>query len=112
MLKPTWSSRRTEREAQRELERKANALKELGTKHLGGMDFGRALKFLSDALEYCPEMKELWSNRSHAYAMMHDHEHALADAEKAIRRVLARSRAAVSRSPKSLERRPARMMSA
>ena len=67
-----------------DLERKAIALKEMATKHLGGMDIGRALSFLTDAIAYCPKMKELYGNRSHAYEMLHDHENALADGEKAI----------------------------
>jgi len=56
----------------------------MATKHMNGMDLGRAIKFLTDAIEYTPKMAELWSNRSHAWEMMHDHEKALADALKAI----------------------------
>ena len=67
-----------------ERERKANELKNLANKHLGGMDMGRALSFLTDAIKLCPEKRELWSNRSHAYEMLHDHVNALSDGEKAI----------------------------
>ena len=69
---------------ERELERKANALKELATKHLQSMDAWVSIRYLTDALKLCPEKRELWSNRSHAYEMIHDHEKALADGEKAI----------------------------
>ena len=67
-----------------ELERKALLLKKMATDHMGGMDLGRAIKYLDDAIEMRPMMKELWSNRSYAYEMMHRHEESLSDAEQAI----------------------------
>ena len=67
-----------------ELERKAILLKQMATDHMGGMDLGRAIKYLDDAIEMRPKMKELWSNRSYAYEMLHMHEESLRDAEKAI----------------------------
>ena len=67
-----------------ELERKAILLKQMATDHMGGMDLGRAIKYLDDAIEMRPKMKELWSNRSYAYEALHMHEESLRDAEKAI----------------------------
>jgi tetratricopeptide (TPR) repeat protein len=69
---------------QRENDRKARMLKDMASDHLRGMDLGRAISYLDDAIKLTPEMKELWSNRSHAWEIMHEHEKALADAEKTI----------------------------
>lgn len=69
---------------ERELERKALMLKKMATEHMGGMDLGRAISYLTDAIEMRPMMRELWSNRSYAYEMMHRHEEALSDGEKTI----------------------------
>ena len=69
---------------EREQERKAVALKELATKHMSTLNTMSAIKYLTDAIKLRPTMKELWSNRSHAYELQHVHDKALADGEKTI----------------------------
>ena len=69
---------------QKERRRKALKLKDLASEHLRGFSLGRAVAYLDDAIRLCPDMKELWSNRSHVHETAKQHELALADAKRCV----------------------------
>ncbi|KAL1503942.1 hypothetical protein AB1Y20_010361 [Prymnesium parvum] len=72
-------------EEQKFRRRKAIKLKELASEHLRGYGLGRAVEYLDEAIKLCPEMHELWSNRSHVHETARNHEAALADAKQCIK---------------------------
>ena len=64
---------------------RADELKALANQAAAHADFASAVRHLTEAIELRPNLKELWSNRSFAFASLGRHNDALRDAQQCMK---------------------------